>query len=660
MVSMAIQLLGGLDISSPSNTRLTRKAEVVAAFLAMQLGQPQSRERIAALFWENSPEEQARTNLRQCLSTLRKSLGDALVTEADRVALNLKSVDVDLNRFGNLIAAESREALEQASGIYRGDFLDGVSLKEDAFEALARSERERYRGLFVDGILRLIALCEADGDLGAVVKYASRLVVIDPLNEATHRALMRGYAARGRHDAALKQFDVCRSVLDRELGVQPQPETIELQKKLRAERRQNRDELSASAPTLDVAPTLAKLGISFALPTKPSLIILPFKDLSIGRDLSHLAEGIRIDVQSSLVKISGLFIIAAGSAATYANRNTTSEQVSREMGVQYVLEATLQGNTEQLRLTMQLVDGIAGKVVWSERYDRVLDDTFLIQDEIVEKIVTSLDVEIASGEQARVWRKTLRNPKSLELYYRGLDLLIAFNRASIGQARQLFERVSDISPDVALGPTLVAFCHYWDATMGWNPTPEQALKEAENWAERASAMEDADGQAHVILAHVRLLQGRHDEALAISEEAVRIRPLCAMTNALSGNVLLYCGKPGEAIERLKSAIRAAPIYASWWVEILATAYRDAGQNTLAIAAATELLKSNPENLNGRLILTSALVADNRLPEARGSAEKVLTREPGFSLRQYSAGQPYQDKQRLSALLMMLGQVGLPE
>jgi len=411
---------------------------------------------------------------------------------------------------------------------------------------------------------------------------------------------------------------------------------------------------------LNVAPEFAGLGVEFSMPEKPSLIVLPFKDLSANGAVAHFAEGIRIDVQTSLVKISGLFVVAAGSAAIYSDRDVRAEQVSSEMGVQYVLTGSVRGNAERLRVTTQLEDGTSGEIVWSERYDRVVGDDFLVQDEIVEKIVTSLDVALVGGEQARVWRKTLRDPRALELYYRGLQLLITFDQQSVAAARQVFEKVTEISPDVTLGPTCVAFCHYWDATMGWSANPDGALTEAEVWAERAAAMEDADGQAHAILAHVKLLRGKHEDALRIADEAIRIRPLCAMTNALSGNVLLYCGRPLDAVERLKSAIRAAPVYASWWVEILASAYRDAGKYRLAIAAATELLRKSPDHVNGRLVLASALAAEGKLAEARKHAERILTDNPDFSLSRYATQHPYREAASLQAQLQTLRKSGLPD
>ncbi len=658
MTDLKINVLGGLEIAGSGAKPLTRKAKAVAAYLALQRGQPQSREKVAAMFWENSPEEQARTNLRQCLSTLRKHFDTALITGSDAISLDPTVVEVDANRFEELIGSEDHEAIEAAVALYKGDLLEGFGLKEEAFEAWIRTERERWRTLFVDGLVRLIDHCEASKDTGAVVKFATRLLALDPLNEKAHRSLMSAYASQGRHDAALKQFEVCRDVLDRELAVQPQPETVALRNRLRSDRKSRGESQNASAPLANIASELDALGIDISLPSKPSIILTPFKDLSANGELSHFAEGIRIDVQCALVKISGLFVIAAGTAAVYADRPSRPEQVSQEMGVRYVLEGSIQRIAEHIRVTAQLTDGLSGQVVWSERYDRKLDSSFLVQDEIVERIVTSLDVKLVSGEQAKVWRKTIRHPKALELYYKGLEILNNFDKQNVAAARQLFEKVTEISPGVTLGPTSVAFCHYWDVTMGWSADPGEALGQAAEWSQRAAAMEDADGQAHAILAHVKLLQRKHEEALEIAEEAIRIRPLCANTNALSGNILLYCGRPRESIERVKSAIRFAPVYASWWVEILAAAYRDAGQNELAIAAANELLRKKPESTNALLILASALVAENRLEAAKCHVAKVQALDSEFSLSKYAAQHHYRDREPLGRHLANLRKAGL--
>ena len=189
---------------------------------------------------------------------------------------------------------------------------------------------------------------------------------------------------------------------------------------------------------------------------------------------------------------------------------------------------------------------------------------------------------------------------------------------------------------------------------------EASLNSTGEWAEKAVALEDVDGQGHIILAHAHLMNRRHDEALRIGEEAVRIRPGCANTNALFGNVLLYCGQPTEAIGRIKNGIRFSPVYAPWWVDMLATAYRDSEQFGLAISAAKEALRLNPGDVQAQIVLTSACAASGWMEVARENVGMVLETDPGFTLSSYATTQPYADPETLTRIIIELMAAGLPE
>jgi len=243
MAGLRIALLGGLDIAggeTAAGASLTRKPRALVAYLALRGARGQSREKLAELLWGNSAEEQARANLRQALSSIRKALnGDGaacLATEGDRISLAGPDIDLDVASFERLAAEATGETLKLAAALYKGDLLDGFSLKEDSFEAWARAERERLRLLAFDALTKLIAHCDEVGDTERCVETAARLLSLDPLREAAHRILMRAYATQGRQASALKQFEACRDILKRELGVEPEPETAALYRELRQQR----------------------------------------------------------------------------------------------------------------------------------------------------------------------------------------------------------------------------------------------------------------------------------------------------------------------------------------------------------------------------------------------------------------------------------------
>jgi predicted Zn-dependent protease len=334
-------------------------------------------------------------------------------------------------------------------------------------------------------------------------------------------------------------------------------------------------------------------------------------------------------------------------------------QAAARLGVRHVLEGNVQRQGERARVNVQLLDTQEDRIVWSEQYDRALDASFALQDEIAERIVTALDVKLASGEQARVWRKCLTQPRARDHYYSGMLAFFQMNADAIASARAHFERLAELAPESPYGPTMVAFCLWIQATRGWAKDPALARQQAGEWAERAAAMEDADGQAHTVLGNVRLLQRRFDEAARIAREAVEIRPNCTNANGFLANVLLYCGEPVAAAERVRKAIRISPVYPPWFIEILAAAYRDGGQLDMAEMAAREAVRINPGSREARLILASALVRRGAGDEARSMAAAVLAKEPGFSSRAYADNLPYRDDAAREKIVADLVQAGLP-
>lgn len=395
--------------------------------------------------------------------------------------------------------------------------------------------------------------------------------------------------------------------------------------------------------------------LDIPLPDRPSIILLPFRCMGEDPESAALADGLRLDIQNALVKLSGLLLIAAGTANVF--RNASAEQAVPHLGARHVLEGTVQRAGDRVRVSVELTDTQASTLVWSERYDRTLDDTFVLQDEIAERVVTALDVKLSSGEQGRVWRKCLTDTRARDHFYAGMHAFFEMSAESNASARARFERVAEIVPDSPLGPTWVALCYWFEATRGWSDDPQASRSHAGEWAERAVQSEDADGQAHTVLGNVRLLQGRHDEALAIARKAVSIRPGCTNSNGFLANVLLHCGEYHDAIAHVKRAIRLSPVYPPWFLEILAAAYREAGQVGFAISVARELLRIVPGSLHGRMLLVSALVRGGGLAEARRVAGDA--REPGFSAGGYSAGLPYRDAAVIERIADDLRRAGLP-
>jgi len=233
MAQLSLSLLGGFQArrGRGSLLALPAKAQALLAYLAARPGQAHPRDKLAALFWGGTGQEQARRNLRHTLFDIRKAVGPSLgilVAEAQAVALDPVAVDVDVLAFEKLVAQGTAEAFEQAAALYQGELLEGLSVDEPPFEEWLLAERERLRELALEALARLLAHQSNSPATERAIQTAIRLLALDPLQEPAHRTLMRLYARQGRRSAALKQYQVCVGVLRRELGAEPEPETRRL------------------------------------------------------------------------------------------------------------------------------------------------------------------------------------------------------------------------------------------------------------------------------------------------------------------------------------------------------------------------------------------------------------------------------------------------
>ena len=175
---------------------------------------------------------------------------------------------------------------------------------------------------------------------------------------------------------------------------------------------------------LSPQPSVLSPQAPLPLPDKPSIVVLPFVNMSEDPKQEYFSDGITEDITTGLAKISSLFVIARNSAFTYKGKAVKVQDVSREMGVQYVLEGSIRRTDNEIRVTAQLIDGLTGSHVWAERFDRPLKDIFAVQDEIVQKIVTTLKLQLTLMEQGYLVRKRTENLEAYDSYLRGVESVV--------------------------------------------------------------------------------------------------------------------------------------------------------------------------------------------------------------------------------------------
>lgn len=242
MASLTLALLGGFQGRLGASTPLTlptRKTQGLLAFLALPAGRSHPREKLASLLWGGMREPQARSGLRQSLFTLRKALGaepPALLIDGETVALNPACVTVDVVEFERQIAEGTPAALERATSLYRGELLEGLGLQEAPFEEWLLAERERLRELALEALAKLLRHQRVTDATEAALLTALRLLALDPLQEPVHRTVMRLYVQLGRRASALRQYQICIGILQRELSVEPETKTKQLYREILRQR----------------------------------------------------------------------------------------------------------------------------------------------------------------------------------------------------------------------------------------------------------------------------------------------------------------------------------------------------------------------------------------------------------------------------------------
>jgi len=273
---LRLRLLGSFELRGPGDRPLpitARKTRALLAYLALQDGARQSRERLAALLWEEADAELARSSLRQSLAALRRALPTRLQAcldaDAQEVALDLAQVEVDVRSVRSLIAVGSIASLKSACTLGAQSLLKDFEARSGAFDEWLAAERRGLRRELAAATGKLAALCREAGDGDGEIDALNALLAVEPLQEGAHRELMAGFARAGRYTEALRQYQLCRTVLRRELDLAPDPATEALYRELMKKRRagaggplyalpgaEPEDEITAALAAEDLQPAV--------------------------------------------------------------------------------------------------------------------------------------------------------------------------------------------------------------------------------------------------------------------------------------------------------------------------------------------------------------------------------------------------------------------
>ncbi len=400
----------------------------------------------------------------------------------------------------------------------------------------------------------------------------------------------------------------------------------------------------------------------FQRPDKPSIAVLPFANMSGDPEQEYFADGIAEDITTALSRFHWFFVISRNTSFTYKGRAIDVKQVARELGVRYVLEGSVRRASNRVRINVQLIDAVGDHHVWAERYDRELDDIFVVQDDITESIVSSVAPEFLSAEVRRTLGRTSADFTAWERAMQARWHVHQYTRDGNQTGRGLLAEAITSDPRMAQAYSELAVTHILDVMYGWSDNADRSRAAAAEAAEEAIALDNADALAYAVSGLVLTWAGKFDEAIDTVKKAVELNPNLAIAHGYLGVTLGLAGDYEGSVAAVNRALRLSPRdygkafwYAGWGIGAFI-----AGRYDEVIELTGSILREYPRFATAYRQRAASLAALGRVEEARADIDQLLHLLPGLTVSQVRIMVPVKDPEAMERWLDALRKAGLPE
>ncbi|WP_420971554.1 winged helix-turn-helix domain-containing tetratricopeptide repeat protein [Bradyrhizobium sp. B120] len=295
------------------------------------------------------------------------------------------------------------------------------------------------------------------------------------------------------------------------------------------------------------------------LPNKPSIVVMPFENLSAEKGTDYLADGIVEAITSALSCVRSFFVIARMSAYAFRGRNANVCDIGKELGVAYLLQGSVQKVRKQLRITVHLIEAEKCALVWSSRFGGAVNDLFDLQDRISEQVTAALQPSLRVAEIERSRRKRPQDLGSYDYTMRAMPHVWALERDENFKAVGLLEMAIAADPDYAVALSLAGWCHAQRLVYNWVENITESQDKALSFAGRAAELSRDDPMVLAILGAVHSLVRNHGTARALLERALALDPNAAWAWSRFGWLENYVGHPQNAIANFERALRLSPL-----------------------------------------------------------------------------------------------------
>ena len=398
------------------------------------------------------------------------------------------------------------------------------------------------------------------------------------------------------------------------------------------------------------------------LPDRPSIVVLPFNNMSRDPDQEYFSDGISEDLITDLSKVAGLFVIARNSAFVYKDKAVSVPHVCRELGVRFALEGGIRKAGNRVRVTAQLIDGESGGHLWAERYDRDLTDIFEVQDDITQQIVAALKVTLSAAEKSLIVDGGTKDVDAHDFFLKGRKLISGAkkDREMFAQATACFRRAIELDPDYGAPYAGLGMAYVLDYQNHWSDAPEASLGLADRFADEAIAKDGQDPYGHRVAAIVAMFRKDYARWSDEVDRALALNPNFAPALAAKGLLYTYTGEPAKAIPCIERAIRLDPADQQQFVHFLGTAHFAAGDYEAAAAVFWDRIAINPTTDLSRAFLASTLGHLGRVDEAHEVWRELKRINPKYSPAEHIGRLPFRDPADADKFTAGLRKAGLVE
>jgi adenylate cyclase len=419
------------------------------------------------------------------------------------------------------------------------------------------------------------------------------------------------------------------------------------------------DQFKFGARSVAKPVEVATLASATRLETRPSVAVLPFKNLSGDVSQDFFSDGITEDVIAALARFSNLLVISKSSSFPYRNSNVAPTEIGRLLNARYLLDGSVRRVGDRVRVGVQLTAATTGQIVWSETYKAEIDGIFAVQETIAKSVVGAAAVELTRFERERVRAKPTSNLAAYEYVLRGRGLFSHDTRESNDEASELFQRAIDLDPNYADAYAALGSSHYEAVISGWSEFRTQDLERAEALAQKALALDPTTTRGYQVLSGISLFRKRYDLALAQIDRALEFNPSDADNYATRGGILMWAGRAPEALPWLEGALRfdkANSVAATR----LCMAYYFVHRYTEAVDACDRGLSHDPGRNTQMLthpVLAAVYAALNRQQDAKRERALVARLWPLLDARTFAS--QFGTEEARKHMLEGLRQAGFP-